>query len=233
MPTLRLHLHDTLSAKLTPVEPRHPGELRVYTCGPTVYDVAHIGHARAAIGPDILVRHARGQGLTVNYVRNVTDVDDKILKRAAASGEAPLDLSARMTRLYQEDVEALAAHAGVPVYNGLTNEWHPTQMLADFLTMHEASNKPYDRLAYAYVGDCRFNMGRSLLVMGALMGSDVRLAGPEELHPPKDVVDQAAEIARHTGARITVTDDATSAVSGVDFIHTDVEVAAASSEEAE
>ena len=88
----------------------------------------------------------------------------------------------------QADVEALAAHAGVPVYNGLTNEWHPTQMLADFLTMHEASNKPYDRLAYAYVGDCRFNMGRSLLVMGALMGSDVRLAGPTELHPPKDVV---------------------------------------------
>ena len=122
----------------------------------------------------------------------------------------------------QADVEELAAHAGVPVYNGLTAEWHPTQMLADFLTMHESSNKPYDALTYAYVGDCRFNMGRSLLVMGALMGSDVRLAGPEELHPPKGVVDQAAEIARHTGARITVTDDATSAVSGVDFIHTDV-----------
>ncbi len=107
MPTLRLHLYDTLSAKLTPVEPRHPGELRVYTCGPTVYDVAHIGHARAAVVPDILVRHARGQGLTVNYVRNVTDVDDKILKRAAESGEAPMDLSARMARLYQEDIEAL------------------------------------------------------------------------------------------------------------------------------
>ena len=103
----------------------------------------------------------------------------------------------------QDDVEELAAHAGVPVYNGLTNEWHPTQMLADFLTMHEASNKPYDAISYAFVGDCRFNMGRSLLVMGALMGSDVRLAGPEELHPPKDVVDLAAGIARRTGARIT------------------------------
>ena len=89
---------------------------------------------------------------------------------------------------HQADVEALAEHAGVPVYNGLTDEWHPTQMLADFLTMHEASNKPYDAIAYAFVGDCRFNMGRSLLVMGALMGSDVRLAGPAELHPPKDVV---------------------------------------------
>jgi ornithine carbamoyltransferase len=122
----------------------------------------------------------------------------------------------------QDDVEDLAKYAGVPVYNGLTDEWHPTQMLADFLTMHEASNKPYDALRYAYVGDCRFNMGRSLLVMGALMGSDVRLAGPAELHPPKDVVELAEDIARRTGARITVTDNATAAVDGVDFIHTDV-----------
>ena len=78
----------------------------------------------------------------------------------------------------QVDVEVLAEYAGVPVYNGLTDEWHPTQMLADFLTMHEASGKPYDALTYAFVGDCRFNMGRSLLVTGALMGADVRLAGP-------------------------------------------------------
>ena len=81
----------------------------------------------------------------------------------------------------QDDVEELARFAGVPVYNGLTNEWHPTQMLADFLTMHEASGKPYDALTYAFVGDCRYNMGRSLLVMGALMGADVRLAGPASL----------------------------------------------------
>jgi ornithine carbamoyltransferase len=122
----------------------------------------------------------------------------------------------------QADVEALAEHAGVPVYNGLTDEWHPTQMLADFLTMHEASSKPYDRIAYAFAGDCRFNMGRSLLVMGALMGSDVRLAGPEELHPPKDVVGLAEDIAGRTGARITVTGDPAEAVRDVDFIHTDV-----------
>jgi ornithine carbamoyltransferase len=122
----------------------------------------------------------------------------------------------------QADVEELAAHAGVPVYNGLTAEWHPTQMLADFLTMHEASHKPYDQLVYAFVGDCRFNMGRSLLVMGALMGSDVRLAGPGELHPPKDVVDLAKDISGRTGARITITEDPAQAVSGADFIHTDV-----------
>jgi ornithine carbamoyltransferase len=122
----------------------------------------------------------------------------------------------------QSDVEELAAFAGVPVYNGLTDEWHPTQMLADFLTMHEISHKPYDELSYAFVGDCRFNMGRSLLVMGALMGADVRLAGPASLHPPRDVVDMAQDAAGRTGGRITITEDAASGVSGVDFVHTDV-----------
>ena len=145
--------------------------------------------------------------------------------------ESIADTAAVLGRMYdgiefrgsaQADVEKLAAHAGVPVYNGLTAEWHPTQMLADFLTMHESSHKPYDQIAYAFVGDCRFNMGRSLLVMGALMGSDVRLAGPAELHPPKDVTDIARDIAGHTGARITITEDPAQAVAGVDFIHTDV-----------
>ena len=107
--------------------------------------------------------------------------------------ESVADTAAVLGRMYdaiefrgnsQADVEELAAHAGVPVYNGLTNQWHPTQMLADFLTMGEASGKPCHALTYAYVGDCRFNMGRSLLVTGALMGSDVRLSGPAELHPP-------------------------------------------------
>jgi ornithine carbamoyltransferase len=145
--------------------------------------------------------------------------------------ESIADTAAVLGRMYdgiefrgndQADVEELAAHAGVPVYNGLTDEWHPTQMLADFLTMHESSHKPYDQIAYAFVGDCRFNMGRSLLVMGALMGSDVRLAGPAELHPPKDVTDMARDIAGRTGARITITEDPAQAVAGVDFIHTDV-----------
>jgi ornithine carbamoyltransferase len=122
----------------------------------------------------------------------------------------------------QDDVEELARFAGVPVYNGLTAEWHPTQMLADFLTMHEASGKPYDALSYAFVGDCRFNMGRSLLVMGALMGADVRLAGPPSLRPPEDVVAIAREIAERTSAHIMITDDAGAAVEGVDFVHTDV-----------
>jgi len=122
----------------------------------------------------------------------------------------------------QSDVEELGAYAGVPVYNGLTNEWHPTQMLADFLTMHEASGKPYDALSYAFVGDCRYNMGRSLMVMGALMGADVRLSGPDSLRPPDDVVKIANDIASRTGATVTFTEDAEAAVKGVDFIHTDV-----------
>jgi ornithine carbamoyltransferase len=145
--------------------------------------------------------------------------------------ESIADTAAVLGRMYdaieyrgaeQADIEELAAHAGVPVYNGLTAEWHPTQMLADFLTMNEASGKPYHRIGYAFVGDCRFNMGRSLLIMGALMGSDVRLAGPRELQPPKDVVASAEDIARQTGARITVTDNVAQAVAGADFIHTDV-----------
>jgi ornithine carbamoyltransferase len=145
--------------------------------------------------------------------------------------ESVADTAAVLGRMYdaieyrgnrQADVEELAAHAGVPVYNGLTDEWHPTQMLADFLTMHEASGKPYHAIAYAFIGDCRFNMGRSLLVTGALMGSDVRLAGPAELHPPKDVIDIATGIAAGTGARITITDNPAEAVAGADFIHTDV-----------
>ena len=122
----------------------------------------------------------------------------------------------------QSDVEELGAYAGVPVYNGLTNEWHPTQMLADFLTMHEASGKPYDALSYAFVGDCRYKMGRSLMVMGALMGADVRLSGPDSLRPPDDVVKIANDIAARTGATVTFTEDAEAAVKGVDFIHTDV-----------
>jgi len=121
----------------------------------------------------------------------------------------------------QVNVEELARFAGVPVYNGLTEEWHPTQMLADFLTMHERTSRPYDEISYAFVGDGRFNMGRSLLVTGAIMGSDVRIITPAELRPPQDVVDMATRLAAGSGAQITITDDV-AAVDGVDVVHTDV-----------
>ncbi len=109
--TSGLRLHDTLTSALRPFEPRIAGEATVYCCGPTTYDVAHVGHARAALAPDVLVRHLRADGLKVKYVRNVTDVDDKILKRAREKGEEPLALSARMTVLYQDDMLALGCAA--------------------------------------------------------------------------------------------------------------------------
>jgi ornithine carbamoyltransferase len=121
----------------------------------------------------------------------------------------------------QANIEELDRHAGVPVYNGLTDEWHPTQMLADFLTMREHSHRPPDEIAYTFVGDGRFNMGRSLLITGAILGSDVRIVTPEELRPPADVIEQAEALAADSGARITISDDI-AAVEGSDFVHTDV-----------
>jgi ornithine carbamoyltransferase len=122
----------------------------------------------------------------------------------------------------QATVEELAAHSAVPVYNGLTDEWHPTQMLADFLTMTEHSGKRPHELAYCFMGDGRFNMGRSLLVTGAIMGADVRICAPEALWPDKDVQDLAKERAEESGGRITLTADPGEALPGADFVHTDV-----------
>jgi ornithine carbamoyltransferase len=122
----------------------------------------------------------------------------------------------------QETAEELARWAGVPIYNGLTDEWHPTQMLADFLTMHESSHRPDNAITYTYMGDARSNIGRSLLVMGAIMGAAVRICGPRELWPPSDVQALAHERAERSGAQITLTDDRDEALSGTDFVYTDV-----------
>lgn len=119
-------------------------------------------------------------------------------------------------------VEELAARAGVPVWNGLTDDWHPTQMLCDTLTMREHSPRPLAETSFAFLGDARSNMGRSLVVTGALMGMDVRLVSPPELACDVGVVDRAREIAATTGGRVTVTDDVEAGVRGVDFVHTDV-----------
>ncbi|KUJ77065.1 ornithine carbamoyltransferase [Ruegeria profundi] len=121
----------------------------------------------------------------------------------------------------QDMVETLSDYAGVPVYNGLTDDWHPTQMLADMQTMIEHADKPRKDIVYAYSGDCRSNMGNSLLMLGAIMGCDVRMVSPKETQPHDDVRELAMERAEKTGARVTITDD-TSAVEGADFIHTDV-----------
>ena len=122
----------------------------------------------------------------------------------------------------QEIVNQLAQYAGVPVYNGLTDDFHPTQILADFLTMQEHSDKPLHEVAFVFIGDTANNMGNSLLLGAARMGMDVRLCAPKECQTEQAIQDQAAAIAEQTGARITITDDIDLAVKGVDFVYTDV-----------
>ncbi|WP_431989656.1 ornithine carbamoyltransferase [Streptomyces albogriseolus] len=122
----------------------------------------------------------------------------------------------------QAKVEELAAFAGVPVYNGLTDDWHPTQMLADVLTMTEHGDKPLTDIAFAYLGDARFNMGNSYLVTAALLGMDVRIVAPKTYWPAQDVIDRARELAAASGARITLTEEIAEGVAGADFVATDV-----------
>ncbi|MFL7962846.1 MULTISPECIES: ornithine carbamoyltransferase [unclassified Pseudomonas] len=122
----------------------------------------------------------------------------------------------------QEIVEELAKFAGVPVFNGLTAEFHPTQMIADTLTMREHSDKPLHDISYAYLGDARYNMGNSLLMIGAKLGMDVRIGAPKALWPHQDFIDQCQAFAAESGGRITITEDPKAAVKGVDFIHTDI-----------
>ncbi|MFI0235176.1 ornithine carbamoyltransferase [Streptomyces sp. NPDC016845] len=131
----------------------------------------------------------------------------------------------------QGTVEALAAHSGVPVYNGLTDDWHPTQMLADVLTMTEHSDKPLTGIVFAYLGDARFNMGNSYLVTGALLGMDVRIVAPESYWPAEPVVARARELAARSGARITLTESVEEGVAGADFVVTDVWVSMGEPEE--
>jgi len=122
----------------------------------------------------------------------------------------------------QETAEELAEHAGVPVYNGLTDDWHPTQTLADFLTFREHIPKPLDEVAFCYLGDARFNMANSYLVDGAKLGMDVRIAAPNSLWPREEIVELARSVASETGARVTITEDVDEAVRGADVLLTDV-----------
>src|SRR5215204_264457 len=118
--------------------------------------------------------------------------------------------------------DELAQHAGVPVYNGLTDEWHPTQILADFLTIKEHVQKPFSEVTFCYLGDARFNMANSYLIGGAKLGMDVRIAAPKSLWPTDEIVACAHEIAEETGAQITITEDVAEAVKGADVLFTDV-----------
>ncbi|MFI1250106.1 ornithine carbamoyltransferase [Streptomyces anulatus] len=122
----------------------------------------------------------------------------------------------------QEAVEELAAYGGVPVFNGLTDDWHPTQMLADVLTVTEYREGPVTGTAFAYLGDARFNMGNSYLITGALLGLDVRIVAPEAYWPDEAVVARARELAEVSGAKITLTGDVAEGVRGAEFVATDV-----------
>jgi len=122
----------------------------------------------------------------------------------------------------QEVAEELAEYAGVPVYNGLTDDWHPTQILGDFLTFREHADKPLNEVVFCYLGDSRFNMANSYLVGAAKLGMDGRIASPKLLSPRDEVVDLARSIAEETGAEITITEDVAEAVRDVDFLLTDV-----------
>jgi ornithine carbamoyltransferase len=122
----------------------------------------------------------------------------------------------------QAVVEELAQHAGVPVYNGLTDEFHPTQVLADVLTMVEHSTKPVEKIAFCYLGDARNNMGNSLLAGAAILGMDVRLAAPKSCWPEGSLVDTCRKLAKTSGARILLTEDVAEGVRGVDYLYTDV-----------
>jgi ornithine carbamoyltransferase len=131
----------------------------------------------------------------------------------------------------QAIVEELAQYAGVPVYNGLTDEFHPTQMLADVLTMLEHSDKPLHEIAYCYIGDAHNNTGNSLMIVGAKLGMDVRLCAPQHLWPHDELIGQCRAIAAKTGARLTLTEQPEEAVKGADFIYTDVWVSMGEPEE--
>ncbi len=122
----------------------------------------------------------------------------------------------------QSTVEALARFASVPVWNGLTDDWHPTQSLCDVFTMRESSGLDDRDISFAYIGDARFNQGNSLLIAGAMMGMDVRMVAPASLQPAPELVAKARAIGASSGARITVTDDISAGVTGVDFVHTDI-----------
>lgn len=131
----------------------------------------------------------------------------------------------------QDVVEDLAKYAGVPVFNGLTDTSHPTQMLADAMTMKEHSGKKYKRISFAYLGDARFNMGLSLLELGAILGMDVRIGAPKALWPSEEWVAYCQKRAEESGAKILLTEDPEEAVKGVDFVHTDIWVSMGEPEE--
>ncbi|WP_410678405.1 ornithine carbamoyltransferase [Avibacterium paragallinarum] len=166
---------------------------------------------------------AYDQGANVTYIDpNSSQIGHKESMKDTARVLGKMYDAIEYRGFKQSIVNELAQYAGVPVFNGLTDEFHPTQMLADVLTMMEHSDKPLPDISYVYIGDARNNMGNSLLLIGAKLGMDVRICAPKALQPEAELVAMCQEFAQQTGARITITEDVDLAVKGVDFVHTDV-----------
>ncbi|WP_313515025.1 ornithine carbamoyltransferase [Pseudomonas sp.] len=166
---------------------------------------------------------AYDQGANVTYIDpNSSQIGHKESMKDTARVLGRMYDSIEYRGFRQAIVEELAKYAGVPVFNGLTDEYHPTQMIADVMTMREHSDKPLHSISYAYLGDARFNMGKSLLLIGAKLGMDVRIGAPKALWPSQEHIDACQAFADASGATLTLTEDPLAAVKGVDFIHTDV-----------
>ncbi|ELA08200.1 ornithine carbamoyltransferase [Moraxella macacae 0408225] len=166
---------------------------------------------------------AYDQGANVTYIDpNSSQIGHKETMKDTARVLGRMYDAIEYRGFSQSAVEELAKYAGVPVFNGLTDEYHPTQMLADVLTMREHSDKPLHQISYAYFGDARNNMGNSLLLIGAKLGMDVRICAPKDLKPHETFINMCEEFAKLSGAKITITEDIHQAVNNVDFIHTDV-----------
>lgn len=176
---------------------------------------------------------AYDQGANVTYIGGGSQMGHK---------ESVKDTARVLGRFYdgiefrgfsQEAVEELGKYSGVPVWNGLTDKWHPTQILADFMTMLEhGQGRRLNEMSFAYLGDARNNMGNSLMVGAAKMGMDIRLVGPKEFWPEESLLVECSHIAEETGAKITVTEDIAEGVKDVDFLYTDVWVSMGESKEA-
>ncbi len=166
---------------------------------------------------------AHDQGANVTYIDpNSSQIGHKESMKDTARVLGRMFNAIEYRGFSQEVVEELARYAGVPVFNGLTDEYHPTQMLADVLTMREHSDKPLTDISYTYLGDARNNMGNSLLLIGAKLGMDVRIGAPKSLWPNDAHVAACRQFAEESGARMTLTEDPKAAVAGTDFVHTDV-----------
>jgi len=217
----------TLAAKLK--QDKRDGCEQKHLVGKSIALIFEKNSTRTRVGFELA---ASDQGAHVTYLGpSGTQIGDK---------ESMKDTARVLGRLYdgieyrgknQSDVEILAKFAGVPVFNGLTDQYHPTQILADLLTIREHSKKPFTECSLCYAGDARNNMGHSLLVGSALMGLDFRICAPEKYQPEDHHINTATNIAQRSGGKITVTTDIDEAVSGADFIYTDVWVSMGEPEE--